>query len=290
LECTKQAILITAYKDFDQLNILIKTFNSNFLIYIHIDKKSVFTKDDKQKIMSHFNVKYISQKYKVNWGGFNHLKAYLLLSEIALKDKVNTKFHLITGQDFPIKDTCFFQKLDNKDYLNFFKMPATCWTNGGMDRLEYYNFYDLFNAKKSMRWISLFVKLQKKFKYKRSLNNYLGKLYGGSTYWSLSRETLQYVVRFTKENKYFFNRFKYTFCPEEIYFQTIILNSKFSTNVVNDNLRFIDWESGRGGNPAFLDETDLEKILSSKSLFARKINMNHSSIIELIKTQIHHKL
>ncbi len=284
----KQAILITAYNDFDQLIKLINEFDDYFSIYIHIDKKSEVKKEILQALTEKKNVKYVGQDFKVNWGGINHLKSYLKLSKIALNDSENVYFHLITGKDYPVKSVDYFKMLinttgeKNKDYLHYFPMPAACWKNGGMDRLEYYNLYDLFNAKKSDKWIWRFNRLQAILNFKRQINHYLGKLYGGSTYWSLSRDTLQFVLNFTKENPRFIKRFKYTFCAEEIYFQTIIMNSKYAKNVVNNNLRFIDWESGKGGYPAFLDEDDFQIIIKSDKLFARKINIKENKLVQLL--------
>jgi hypothetical protein len=147
--------------------------------------------------------------------------------------------------------------------------------DGGMGRLEYYNFYDLFNAKSSLGKKGLYFtkKLQMKLKVKRDMN-FKEQLFGGSTYWTLSRQTLQFVIDFTEQNPAFFRRFKYTFCAEEIYFQTVIMNSEHSKNVINDNLRFIDWENGEDGSPAFLNENDFDRIVNTNNLFARKIDSN----------------
>ena len=97
---------------------------------------------------------------------------------------------------------------------------------------------------------------------------------GGATYWTLSREILQLALNFTRQNPAFFKRFKYTFCAEEIYFQTVIMNSEYSINVINDNLRFIDWENGTGGGQAFLDESDYEIIIKTNKFVTRKIDSN----------------
>ncbi|MFT5859680.1 MAG: hypothetical protein ACI865_001784 [Flavobacteriaceae bacterium] len=279
----KHALLITAYKDFKQLAQLVNEFDENFNIYIHIDKKSKVNQKTIQCILKNANVAYIETKYTVNWGGINHLKSYLLLSEEALKNDQNEYFHLITGQDYPLKNNEYFNELlfnstDEKiSYLDYSKMPALkLWTtDGGMGRLEYYNFYDLFNAKSSLGKKSLYYikKLQLKLKFKRAIN-IKQQLYGGSTYWTLPRNTLQFVINFTEQNPVFFRRFKYTFCAEEIYFQTVIMNSEHAKNVINDNLRFIDWENAKDGGPAFLDESDYERIVSSNKLFARKIDSN----------------
>ena len=88
----KQAILITAYKNFNHLIDLIDFFDDDFEIFIHIDKKSILKKTTIDNIKSKKNVVFISSKYAVNWGGLYHLKCYLLLAEQALK---NPEFFVI---------------------------------------------------------------------------------------------------------------------------------------------------------------------------------------------------
>lgn len=282
----KQAILITTYKDFEQLIELINEFDDTFNIYIHIDKKSEVSLKNYKKLKNINNVKYLGNDFKVNWGGVNHLKAYLRLSEIALSDKENSFFHLITGQDYPIKNSDYFKSITKKtkcNYLEHFKIPSERWSGGGIDRLENFNLYDTFNAKKSLKWINLIIRFQKKTNYKRPISKYLGELHGGSTYWSLTREVLQYVLDFKAKNKKIFKSFNYTFCAEEIYFQTVIMNSPYYDKVVNDSARFIDWESGKGGYPAFLDETDFQDIINSDKLFVRKIDRNRNKLFQMLK-------
>ncbi len=280
----KQAILIGAYKDFDQLRELINVFDETFNIYVHIDKKSNITTKIRHEFTTIKNVRYFSQDYKVNWGGLNLLKAYLKLSEIALEDKENLFFHLISGQDFPVKNIDYFKTFTKKNwnYLRFFKMPANYWYEGGMYRLEYYSFYDLFNAKKSLKWINAIIRFQKLIGLKRPINKYLGQLYGGSMYCSLSRELVQYIIDFTENNPKFFKRFKYTHCPEEIYLHTIIMNSSYSNKVINDSLRFIKWDNNYEGTPEFLDENDFQTIINSNKLFARKIDKNKNDLFQLL--------
>lgn len=88
--------------------------------------------------------------------------------------------------------------------------------------------------------------------------------------WSLSRACLNYVVVYSKQDKKIFNRFKYTFCSEEFYFQTVLMNSSFKSKICTDNLRFIDWSNRNGNNPSVLDETDFENLCLSNSFFARR--------------------
>lgn len=274
----RQAILITAYKNENQIIDIINYFGKDFNFYIHVDKKSPM---NLSKTIREDNI-HIYKKYIVNWGSVNHLKAILFLSKEALENKQNEYFHLITGQDFPIKTKKYFTYELNKekDYLTYFEMPANCWVNGGMDRVEYYNFYEYFNVKNlAGRFIlKCILKIQKVFKIKRkkTLFNYFEKVYGGSTYWTLTKESLQYVLELTNRKPEVLKTMKFTICAEEIYFQTILVNSKQIKNIANNNLRYIDWNTESGASPAFLDETDFEKIIRTENIFARKFHEKSS--------------
>ena len=274
----KQALLITAYRDFDHLIDIIQFFDDDeFECYIHIDKKHFPDAALIQKIRSLRPVKWVSDHYTVNWGGRNHLRSYVLLAEEALKNPAIVYFHLISGQDFPVKSLAHFKSFAHqsirRDYLTHYKMPYKNWVNGGMNRVEYYNFYDVLDAKKNGQWIQRLLRWQQQIGFKRKLSKQVPPLYAGDTWWSLTKETLQYVMDYTKEQPYLLKRMKHTFCAEEVYFQTVIMNSPFAENVVNDNLRYIDWTPGRSENPAHpavLDNTDLQKLKDSTALFGRK--------------------
>lgn len=288
----KQAILITAYKDIQQLKELICFFDTQFFnVYIHLDRKSNF-KPNELQFLKEPQVKLISNNYKVNWGGINHLKAYLFLCKEALKDEENFCFHLITGQDFPVKPLSYFQNFgieqlkEPLDYLAHHEVPFKKWSGGGLNRLTYYHLYDFFNAKKYKAQIRKFVRLQKKIGITRKFPKDFLQLHGGSTYWTLSKDTLQYVMDYTKNNSEFLKRFKYSFCAEELYFHAIILNSPFANRVVNDNLRHIDWSVDRGSTPVILDDRDYDALLQGNCLFARKFDTKSLSLKERIKEKI----
>lgn len=289
----KQAILITAYKNYHHLEEIIQCFDDHFELYIHLDQKSKISEEELTNLRKHNTVKLLNQKYKVNWGGFNHLKSILYLIEQALKNPENQYFHLITGHDFPIKNSAYFVEFFNenqrKEFINFFNFPdaKSGWPgNNGLDRIEYYNFHDVWDAKAHEQFekITLVLRLQKRLGFKRGLSSKMPRLYGGSTYWSLSRECLEHVMAFTQKNKWVLHRFKYTLCAEEFYFQTVILNSNFADKVVNDNLRHIDWVARNGNNPAVLDETDFDKLKESHAVFARKFDYPQSKgLLDKIK-------
>jgi hypothetical protein len=282
----KQAILITVYKNYFHLEKIIRFFDSDFQIYIHIDEKSVLSAQERKNIEAYAQVKLLVQEYKVNWGGLNHLKAILYLSTVAFEDEENVYFHLISGHDYPVKNLNFFKDFlyhnEHMNFLEYFKVPFKGWGgNGGMDRLQYFNFFDVFNYKNNdqVRWINRALRLQKKLGFKRGFGVDFPELYGGSTWWSLNREALGYVLNYQEKNPFYLKRFRHTLCSEEFFFQSILLNSPLRQTIKNNNFRYIDWIPRNGNNPAVLDETDFQKIKQSAALFARKIDYPISEIL-----------
>jgi Core-2/I-Branching enzyme len=273
----KQAVLITCYKDFEQLFDIINYFDNDFLFYIHIDKKSKIDASVLHKLNSLPNV-VISRKYKVNWAGRNHLLAILHLSKIALANESVFYFHFITGQDFPIKSVdefkTYFSKNQSKSFIQNFSIPADFWKNGGFDRIQYYSLYDVFDYFKNKNIINFLIRLQKKMGFKRALPSNYKSLYGGSAYWSLSREALAYVVFI--EDRGFLKRLRHTYAAAEMYFQTLLCNSPLKLSLVSNNLRYINWNNIKGGSPHRLTEKDYYLIDESDAFFARKFHIHDS--------------
>ena len=282
----KQGILITAYKNVEQLISIADFFNDDFSLFIHVDLKSSIPDNDLHILSLHQNVKLVRKKYKTNWGGLLHLKAILYLATEALKDDSLDFFHLISGSDFPIQSCHHFKKYVeknvDKNFLHYDKWIPKLEKYGFANRIELFNFYDIFNGKGRAKYlIKIIQDIQKMLKIKRSFKNTLPPLFGGSTWWSLNRACLTYVIEYTTSFPELLQRLKYTFCSEEIYFQTVIMNSPFSKFVVNDALRYIDWRKRNGNSPAVLDDSDLKMLLSSDKLFARKFESPTSSSLRL---------
>ena len=71
--------------------------------------------------------------------------------------------------------------------------------------------------------------------------------------------------------------FRHVFIPDESLFQTVIANeTRFSSRIVNDDLRHIDWERPNPKYPRTLDMEDFERLRNSPKLFARKFEMERS--------------
>lgn len=83
-----------------------------------------------------------------------------------------------------------------------------------------------------------------------------------------------YINSFLRKNKEYVGRFRHTSCCDEIFFHTIIFNSTLAKRIVTDDLRYVDWHRKYKNDtlPRVLDETDYERIISTSSLFCRKID------------------
>ena len=113
--------------------------------------------------------------------------------------------------------------------------------------------------------------------------------FGGSSYWCITRDGAAYISEFTKKNPKFVNFFKYVYIPDEMFFQTIILNSYLRDTVVNDDLRCIDWSAkGRGSTlPRVWCKEDIGILSRSSALIARKFdNAVDSTVFDLIDAEL----
>lgn len=69
---------------------------------------------------------------------------------------------------------------------------------------------------------------------------------------------------------------KHTRCADELFLQTVVMNSNLKSRVTGYNLRHIDFNRGR---PYTWREEDLSELLNSKDLFARKFNEDVDGIV-----------
>ena len=285
----KIAFLILAHRHFGQLAMLVKSLAlPNFDIFIHIDKKSLFN-DQIFSILvgDHDNVFIVDDRININWGGFSILDVQLKLLNLASGFGNYGYFSFISGQDFPLKNAILindhFIQNGDKEFLDYFELPSPLnWNYGGMHRFEYMWYIDEQGYDES---ITLYKKQMLENKTKRIMANNLNP-FGGSNWISITIDCAKYILTYIEENPKFLIFFKTVAHPEEIFFQTLIMNSPFRNNVVNDNLRFIDWKC-IGPKPKVLSMEDYDRLKMSDKLFARKFDIKaHPKIIEKIQNDL----
>ncbi len=274
----KQAILILAHKDFAALKKLIAYFKQDCYVFVHFDKSGEIKKSEYSTLKSDFpQVKEVYCKYSVQWGGFSMLKAELFLLKKAFMNEDVSFFHLLSGQDYPIKPLERFLSTFESDkpisYLNFVHLPHPKWQNNSYDRFKYYYPFDFVkNNRVEARSLSTkWIKFQKKVGISRRLDFGFDHLYGGSQWFSLHRSAVKVLLDYTKHHTHLYRRLKYTFAPEESYIHTVLVNSLSPKEIVNINWRFIRWKYENGNIPANLSDEHFHLLAESHALFARKL-------------------
>jgi len=109
------------------------------------------------------------------------------------------------------------------------------------------------------------------------------EIYGGKTWWTFTKECAEFITKFYKQNPKFNQFFKYTLIPDEMYFQTLLLNSTFNKKLENNYLREIEWSGGDGTHPIVFMKAHFQRLKNSNALYARKFDANvDAGILDLI--------
>lgn len=271
----KMAILIQCHAKADQINKIIEFFDDdNIDIYIHIDKKSNII----SKININSNTHILNESIDVRWGRFSQVEATIaMFKEVAKSNKKYKYVHLISGQDYPIKDLSYikdFFKNADKQFVDYIKLPNKCLVKDGNDRYKVYYPQWIIDRPKCLwkrivrvlyREIVLATKI-----FERNLEN-IPEVYYGSQWMSITSECMNYILDYIKTNNEYYNFFKNSIYSDEMFFQTIILNSHFKESINNNNLRYIDW-SANLESPKSLENADIDLAIASNNIFARKID------------------
>lgn len=269
----KQAYLIMSHNNVEMLTELIRALDSETVdIFVHIDKKFNEFQESELNRLTKKSTLYIIERIKVYWGSYSQIQAELNLFITAFKSKEQYKYyHLISGSDFPLKDI--------KEINNFFKVAYPTefleWNKADKNVLSrvkyYYPLQDKISNRKLSRKVSnLLILIQKIIKINRLKKVENVNFYKGANWVSITDKAVSILLREENINKTA-AFFKKGFLVDELFVQTILLNSKDKDelNFDNKHMRLIDWERGK---PYTFGLQDIEELLNSKKLFVRKIN------------------
>jgi hypothetical protein len=272
------AYIVSAYKNLDQLARLAERLNTErSVVYIHADKKADQAEYGRleRTLAGRPNVRLL-ERHVCHWGGFGHVRATLKGIDALLASGSDFEhLVLLTGQDYPIKPLAeierFFAEHRGTSFMAYSALPSESWSpRGGLDRIEY----------RHWRWRGPHVRLPWTRRFPAGVAPY-----GGGAYWNLSRACVEHVARFVESRPDVVDFFRHVDIPDEVFFQTVLMNSELAGSVVNDNLRYIDWT--RGARPALLEARDLPALRASPKLFARKFDVFHDGkILDLVDTEL----
>lgn len=270
----KIAYLITAYRDFDHLTRLIDNIQgADVEIFIHIDRKRTYELPAalRQRLVS--RVHLLEDRFLVTWGGFHLTLAFVSLMNACRQQGYFDFIFLLSGQDFPIASNQEIQRFlsqhQGKEFLDHHPLPFDGWfhSNGGLDRFQYEWPVDEsgLTAARKMAEQQQAAGICRKFPSQLAP-------YGGSCWFTISYGLLEYVCDYIETNfDWIYAFFRTVLLADEILLHSIIMNSPYRQQVVNDDLRYIDWHSGPDF-PRVLTMEDAGKMERSGDLFARKFD------------------
>ena len=182
-----------------------------------------------------------------------------------------THLHLISAQDFPAVSADEFERFFEGDDRIHMQHLKTADYPELRHRYEHFHFMHLLNyrdmSEHAQNWVGRIDRWQDALHIRRSLS-----LPGKGLVWlSLPRAAAEHAVS-APQNRKLRNRLKYTYIPEEFYFQNAFIGTPWQERITGSELRFSIWDEPERGLPALLDEIDLARIDTSGCLFARKID------------------
>ena len=275
----KHAYLIMAHNEFELLEkLLILLDDKRNDIYLHIDKKVKNFDFDRYSSLVKKAKLFYTKRMDVKWGSVSQIKCTLLLLNESTKVK-HSYYHFISGVDLPLKNQNyihdFFDK-SGKDFISFDNYDLI--DDFYLNRVKYYHLCqnNWRNKHKFVARVANAIrfrtfKLEKKLKINRLKKSNI-EFRKGANWFSITEKTAKYLLNQKNILKYF----KYSYCADELFVQTIIYNSKLKDNLYFDknnkpsDMRYVDWNKG---NPAILKMEDYESMMNSDMVFARKFSL-----------------
>ena len=263
-----QAMIITAYKNYASLRQIVAALSRHALCFVHADAAGEITPEQIAALDAMENVRAI-RRYRVNWGSVRHLHALLELCRMALEDQRVTHLHLISAQDFPTVSHAQFEAFFDGDSRVHMQMLRTAELPELEHRYRHYHAMHWVNYRDASERVQTLVGRIDRFQDALHIRRRLELPYKGLVWLSMPREAARYALENPRCKK-LLRRLKWTYIPEEFFFQNAFDGSPFEVSA--DNLRFSIWDESERGLPALLCADDLPRIDASRCLFARKID------------------
>ena len=277
------------------------------------------------------NLHFARDRRKVAYFGFTTVEATLSLMKQASDLGGFSYYSLLSGADYPIKPRSeirdFFSGQDTEYIAYWLLSDRPSWQH----KIEHYfltdhipirnlrrprlrNFWKLPRTIPYLYWVTFFRQRHRFPKRTYPFHNL--NPYGGSQWWSLTHGCVKFVLDYAVQHPEVLKFYRYTECPDEMFFQTIVMNSKFAEKAVNFelyrkwsretppenktdetrlpedsfNFRYIDWTGPYGGErgyPYILDERDFDQLRETQCLFARKFDLEKSAkLLDRIDTEL----
>lgn len=276
---SKHAYLIIAHHQFELLCKLLTLIDDvRNDIFIHIDGKADHVPYQKIEESVGRSKLYFTSRTRVKWGGYSEIKSEIILLKAATKQQHYDYYHLLSGADLPLvnqdKIHNFFDLNQGMEFVQFQKSKIS---EIKKRRVKYFYLFQEHLKKKAgilAHFQEVSLRLQELLRINRISNTNI-EFQMGSNWFSITDNFARLIVA---NEKMINETFRYTKCCDEIFIQTILVNSSFKNYIyerqfsdsLTANQRFIHWSDI---GPQDLTMKDLDQMYRSGCLFARKFNL-----------------
>ncbi len=274
----KIAHVILTHTSPEQLDRLVRKLQyEDAHFYIHVDLKQDIV--PYKALLNSADVRFVENRMKVYWGGYSIVQATInSFTELFNSGVQYDYINCLSGHDYPIKSTAYIHQYlkDNprKVFMHSLSIEQE-WTEA-LPRIRKYHLVN-YNFPGKYKVEKLINILLPERKFPASLEPV-----GRSQWFTIPPECAKYVVDYLEKNKDVRNFFKLTWAPDEMIFQTILYQSQYRKDMVNNNLLYVDWSEGKP-HPKVLRMEDADRIKNSAKLFARKFDIKvDSGILDYI--------
>lgn len=306
----KIAFLVLAHKNIDQVDRLINILNTEKSdVYIHCDKRWA------EGFQFFSNKDYCictEKRYECNLDDWSLIEAEIELINTA-KKKYNYNYYiLLSGQDYPIVpiDNIVKELSLNypTSYIDVTPYDKYNWVSSKFDtNILFFRCGRMINSMFSNKYIRKLIKLpiyiineiSNIFTTPRKRLAKLGvELFGGSAWWILSNEVVEFILREFYYNTNVIKELKNTITPEETFFQIMAMRSPGASKIVINQpdmvlqncktyAYFFSENKKFCGHPyIFTNSDDDIQLINNKGrecYFARKFDINiNSEILDYI--------
>jgi len=282
----KIAVIVQCHRLTGALEYSVSKFKdrSDVFVLIHVDRKSDM---NDFRHLEYSNVAFVSSRVIVNWGSFGQIKSTLKSFEWLRHNNIEFDYvSVISGDDVllhSVEDFLgFLHKNRGVEFIGVQKSGNKFYDPSERVLYRYPRFCFNKNINVKRRVLLLIFRVSRFFGfYRNKYFNDLPRCYKGSSWFTITSEAMMYVLKFLEKNKNYELAYCDSFCADEVFFQTILVNSLYRVNInhincldIDDNeasLRYIDWSTGPD-YPRSLDLNDVKCAKEGTLFFARKIS------------------
>ncbi|RWR07863.1 hypothetical protein D4N35_012530 [Siminovitchia fortis] len=277
----KTAYILQIHKNPEQVNKFIKQLiaGDQADVYVHIDKRNY--EQIHSKLIKNENVKVLDKAIVCEWGDISQVDTTILLLREVLAAKENYDFICLrSGQDLLVRNGFKDVLIKNKKSI-FMTLRKVDKRNSGLMEVNWPKItrrrYTSFHP------VRVYRSVVQSF-YRKGINAFPNKndwpeeysLFNGAQWFSIPLEVAWYIIDFIDTNPWYYKYFENTLCPDEWFFHTLIMNSKYKEDVVNNNFMFVNWGKTlqTRNSPLYLEVNDIKAIEASGQYFARKFDQD----------------